>query len=152
MSFFQRFVISNKICFHFENSTSNELICQPQLLIPFLCRPDISALSASNFGLVAQLRLNAEQNAQRQTVEAEIQELEEAVTLEDDASKKRELKEEISTKKNELVDLLDSFEVPILLRRPGTTSAPKAHVSIAGCIDLQSFHDEPAVREQDALC
>lgn len=60
-----------------------------------------------------QLRLNQEQTAQRETIEADIQELEEAVSLEESSAKKADLQQEISKKKLELDDLLVSFEVGV---------------------------------------
>ena len=57
--------------------------------------------------------MNAEQNGQRQAAETELQEIEEAISLEEDDSKKAGLQEELSKKQTELKDMLDGFEVLI---------------------------------------
>ena len=58
-----------------------------------------------------QLRLTQEQNSQQEAAAAEITELEEAFTLEEEDSKKTAIKEEIAKKKAELDDMLAEFEV-----------------------------------------
>ena len=58
-----------------------------------------------------QLRLTQEQNSQQQTASAEITELEEAYTLEEEDSKKAAIKDEIAKKKAELENMLTEFEV-----------------------------------------
>ena len=61
--------------------------------------------------LAVQLRLTQEQNSQQQAATAEITELEEALTLEEEDSKKAGIKDEIAKKKTELEDMLTEFEV-----------------------------------------
>ena len=62
-----------------------------------------------------QLRLTAEQQEQRQAAESTVEDLEEALKLEEEDSKKAELASELDTKKAELDNLLASFEVRLSL-------------------------------------
>ena len=66
-------------------------------------------------GCGLQLRLTAEQQEQRQAVESAIEDLEEALKLEEEDSKSAALASELDTKKAELNNLLASFEVRLFL-------------------------------------
>ena len=61
--------------------------------------------------IILQLRLTPEQNEKKGARELEVTDLEEAVRLEEDETKKAGLTTDLDKKKLDLVALLDGFEV-----------------------------------------